>query len=443
MIEQDTLLSLAHDLVAAARRAGADAAEASCGFDATTSASVRLGAVEDLTRAESADIALRVFVGQQSARVSASDLSPASRAGIVERAVEMARATPPDRFAGLVDPALLAHGQQPNLDLADDTDLTAEAMVDRARQAEDAARAVPKVTNSEGAGCSRSESLQAYVNSHGFAHVERRTKFGLSASVLAESTAGKQRDYAYHSSRFFRDLDTPAAIGRLAGERTVARLNPIKLASGTMPVVFDPRVSASLLGHLIGAMSGPSIARNSSFLSGRLGVRIFPADIAVMETPLDRRGLRSRSVDSEGVATCARALVDAGCVTTWLVDAASGRQLDMPPTGHAAGGCVSVGNLVLMPGAQSPQALIADIGTGLYVTELIGMGVNAVTGDYSRGASGFLITQGTLAQPVAEITIAGHLLDMFATLRAADDLERRTGVDAPTVRLEGMTIAGN
>jgi len=443
MIDQDTLLSLAHDLVSAARRAGAEAAEASCGFDATTSASVRLGAVEDLTRAEAADIGLRVFIGQQSARVSASDLSASSRAALVERAVEMARATPPDRFAGLVDPALLARGPQPALDLADDTALAAEAMVELAREAEDTARAVPGVTNSEGAGFSRAESLHAYVNSHGFAHAERRTKFSLSASVLAESGAGKQRDYAYHTSRFLSNLDTPAAIGRLAGERTVARLDPVKLASGTMPVVFDPRVSASLLGHLIGAMSGTAIARHSSFLIGKLGERVFPENIVILETPHDQRGLRSRGVDSEGVATRQRALIEAGRVTGWLVDAASGRQLDMPPTGHAAGGGVSVANLALLPGMQSPQTLMADIDLGLYVTELIGMGVNGVTGDYSRGASGFLIAGGVLAQPVAEITIAGHLLDMYATLRAANDLDRRTGIDAPTVRLEGMTIAGN
>lgn len=443
MIDQNALLSLAQDLVAAARRAGAESAEASCGFDATTSAGVRLGAVEDLTRAESADIALRVFVGQQSARVSASDLSASSRAALVERAVEMARATPPDRFAGLVDPQSLAQGPLQDLDLADDADMSAEAMVELARQAEDAARAVPKVTNSEGAGFTRSESLQAYVNSNGFAHAERRTKFGLSASVLAESGAGKQRDYAYHTSRFLEDLDTPEAIGRLAGARAAARLDPIKLASGAMPVVFDPRVSASLLGHLVAAMSGPAIARHSSFLIGKLGALVLPADVTVMETPHDRRGLRSRSVDGEGVATHNRALIENGRVTTWLVDAASGRQLDMPPTGHAAGGGVSVSNLALLPGTLSPQALIADIGTGLYVTELIGMGVNGVTGDYSRGASGFLIAGGVLAQPVAEITIAGHLLDMLATLRAADDLDRRTGVDAPTVRIEGMTIAGN
>lgn len=443
MMDTDTLLAIAQDLVAAARRAGADSAEASCGFDATTSAGVRLGRVEDLTRAESADIGLRVFVGQQSARVSASDLSASSRAGIVERALEMARATPPDLYAGLVDPGLLAKGPLPETDLADDTELSAERMVELAREAEDAARAVPRVTNSEGAGFSRAESLHAYVNTHGFAHAERRTRFGISASVLAESGAGKQRDYAYHSTRFYHELDKPEDIGRQAGERTVARLDPIKLASGTMPILFDPRVSSSLLGHLTGAISGLAIARHSSFLIGKLGQCIFQPEITVLESPHTRRGLRSRTVDSEGVATCERALIDNGRLTTWLVDAASGRQLGMTPTGHAAGSGVSVSNLALLPGLHSPGALMADIKTGLYVTELIGMGVNGVTGDYSRGASGFLIQDGNLAHPVAEITIAGHLLAMFATMQAADDLDRRTGIDAPTVRIEGMTVAGN
>jgi PmbA protein len=256
-----------------------------------------------------------------------------------------------------------------------------------------------------------------------------------------------QRDYDHHSVRHFEDLDPPEGIGRSAGQRAVARLNPGKLASGTMPVVFDPRVGASLVGHLIGAITGSAIARRTSFLLGREEERIFPEAITICDDPHRRRGLRSKPFDGEGLPTRPRDIVAGGRVTGWLLDSAAARQLGLEPTGHASRGSsgapgISATNVELLPGPLSREELIADISSGLYVTELIGQGVNPVTGDYSRGASGFIIENGRIAAPVAEITIAGNLIDMFASLTAASDLEHRRATNVPTLRGEGMTVAG-
>jgi PmbA protein len=256
-----------------------------------------------------------------------------------------------------------------------------------------------------------------------------------------------QRDYASHSTRHLVDLDSPEAIGRLAGERTVKRLNPTKVPSGSMPIVFDPRVGGSLIGHLIGAMSGPAVARRTSFLLGQEEEALFEEHVRIMDDPHRLRGLRSRPFDGEGVATQPRGLVEAGRMTGWLLNTASARQLGLQTNGHATrgtGGAPGVGatNVHMEPGSVTPAELIADIVQGVYVTELIGQGVNPVTGDYSRGASGFLIEKGEITRPVAEITVAGNLLAMFRALTAADDLEHRRTVNVPTLRVEGMTVAG-
>ncbi len=242
-------------------------------------------------------------------------------------------------------------------------------------------------------------------------------------------------------------MDGPEAIGRLAGERAIKRLDPAKLPSGTMPIVFDPRVGGGLIGHLLGAMSGPGVARRTSFLIGHEEEPLFPEAITILDNPHRVRGLRSRPFDGEGVATAPRALVERGRLTGWLLNTASARQLGLQPNGHATrgiGGAPGVGatNVHMEPGQVTPAELIADIGHGLYVTELIGQGVNPVTGDYSRGASGFLIEKGEITRSVAEITIAGNLLEMFRSLAAANDLEHRRAVNVPTLRVEGMTVAG-
>jgi PmbA protein len=434
-------------LVEAALRAGADAADALYIGDASTSIQVRLGQLEDVGRSEGEEIGLRLFVGTRSASVSSSDLSDEALGALVERAAAMARQAPEDPYAGLAPEERLLRGDVAGLEADDGADPAPTELKAQALAAEDAARAVPGVTNSEGAGWSAGRTVVALATSQGFARGYTASGYGGWASVIAGSGSGMQRDHASHSVRHYADLDAPEEIGRLAGERTVRRLDPGKLPSGTMPVLFDPRIGNSLVGHLIGAMSGIAVARKTSFLLGREDEILFPEDIVILDDPHRRRGLKSRPFDGEGVATARRTLVEGGRVTGWLLNAASARQLGLPVTGHATRGAsgppgVGATNVHLAPGKLSPAELMADVSKGLYVTELIGQGVNPVTGDYSRGASGFIIENGTLGAPVAEITIAGNLIDMFATLAAADDLEHRRAIDVPTLRIEGMTVAG-
>lgn len=437
----------AEKLVDAARRAGADAADALYVGNASTQVSVRLGALEDVERSEGEEIGLRVFIGNRSATISASDLNPAGYATLVERCVAMAREAPEDPFAGLAPEDRLLRRKPQGLDLCDKTDPEPAALRERAMEAEDAARQVPGVTNSEGGGASSGRSQVALVTSHGFAASYGATSHSTYASVLAGTGSDMQRDHASHSVRHLRDLDEAESIGTRAGQRAVARLNPIKIESGTMPVIFDPRVGSSLIGHLVGAMTGPAIARRASFLLEKLGEQIFDGQVTIIDDPLRERGLRSRPFDGEGLPTQRSALIDRGVLTGWLLDSASARQLGREPTGHASrgtGGSPGAGasNVHMEPGTATPGALMADVKRGLYVTELIGMGVNTVTGDYSRGASGFLIENGAVVQAVAEITIAGTLCDMFRALVPANDLHFRYATNVPTVRIDGMTVAG-
>ncbi len=443
MLNESSALDLLASLLARARRAGADAADAALAVETASNVGVRLGALEDVGRQEGAAVSLRVFVGQRHATVSGSDLSPAVLDELAQRAVAMARQAPEDPYAGLAPAAQLLTGPAPDLALDDGAEETPEALKARALAAEHAARAVPGVTNSEGASASSSRTLSALATSEGFARAFWATGHGVSASVVAGEGGGMQRDYAYHSARRLADLEPPEAVGRRAGERAVARLGPVKLASGPLPILFDPRVASGLIGHLLGAMAGPAIARQTSFLIGRLGERIFPAGVTIREDPLRPRGLRSRPFDGEGLPTRARALVEDGVLSTWLLDQASARQLGETPTGHGArGGGTATGNVWIEAGPASRAALMARHPRALLVTELIGMGVNMVTGDYSRGAAGFLVEGGAIVAPVAEVTIAGNLLDMFARLTPADDLEFRRGIDSPTLLVEGMTVAG-
>jgi len=435
------------DLVAAAKRAGADAADAVYFRNMSTQVQVRLGALEDVERSDGEEIGLRLFVGKRSASVSSSDLSKDALAALVERGAAMAREAPEDEYAGLAPEDRLLKGAAIEVDADDGEDPSPATLRERALEAEDAARAVAGVTNSEGAGASAGRTAMALATSTGFARGTVSSGYGCSASVIAGEGAGMQRDYAYHSTRHLADLENAAAIGARAGQRAIDRLNPGKLSSGPMPVVLDPRVGTSLLGHLAGAITGSSVARKTSFLLGKLGERVFAPGIVVRDDPLRPRGLRSRAFDGEGLPTQAMDIIADGLLTTWLLDSASARQLGLSPTGHATrGGSGAPGagtsNLYIEAGAQSVGALIADIKLGVFVTELIGHGVNPVTGDYSRGASGFVIRDGALAEPVAEITIAGNLKDMFLNLTAADDLEFRRAMDVPTLRIDGMTVAG-
>jgi len=433
-------------LVEAARKAGADAADAVYSGDASTGIQVRLGELEDVSRSEGEEIGLRFFVGARSASVSSSDLSDDAMRALVERAAAMAREAPEDPYAGLAPEERLLRGLGADVDGDDGADPSPVELKRLALEIEDAARAVAGVTNSEGAGVGAGRSVAALATSHGFCRGYVSSTYNGMTSVIAGAGGEMQRDYAYHSVRHFADLEPPEAIGRRAGERAVARLNPGKLASGRMSVVFDRRVGGSLLGHLTGAITGSAIARKTSFLIGREGEAIFGPGITIRDDPHRRRGLASKPFDGEGLETRPVDIVAGGVLTGWLLDSASARQLGREPTGHAtrSSGAPGAGatNVHMEPGPLSPSELIADIGHGLYVTELIGQGVNPVTGDYSRGASGFIIENGEITSPVAEITIAGNLLDMFLALTPANDLEHRRSTNVPTLRVEGMMIAG-
>ncbi len=438
-------LNLLSDLIAKAKAAGADAADAVLAAGTSLSVSRRLGQTEHVERAEGRDLGLRVFVGQRAAMVSSSSVDPAGFQALVERAVAMARVIPEDRYAGLAD--TMRPPEPDTLDLDDPSEPSAEALIERAAKAEEAAMAVPGVTNSEGADAGYGRSEVVLVTSAGFAGRRTGTSHSISATALAGVGTDMQRDYDYHSVAHLSDLDDPTEIGRSAGERAIRRLNPTRPQTAKLPVIYDPRVAGSLLGHLTGAINGASVARGTTFLKDKMGQRIFTPGIYIHDDPRRVRGPRSKMFDGEGTPTKARALIEDGILTTWLLDSRSARQLGLVSTGHAARGTggppsPSATNLYLAAGTQTPEELMADIKLGLYITELIGMGVNGLTGDYSRGAAGFMIRDGVLAEPVAEITVAGHLNDIFASLTPANDLRFRRGTDSSTVRVEGMTMAG-
>jgi PmbA protein len=434
------------DLVAAAKRAGAHAADALLVQNASLSVSRRLGKIEQLERSEGFDLGLRVFVGNRQAIVSSTDPDPKGFAALAERAVAMAKVVPEDPFGGLPDSFDPTRDAGP-LDLLDPTEPTAEELIARAAAAEDTALAVQGITNSEGADAGWGRVRIALVMSNGFAGGFARSSHSLSCTALAGAGTGMERDYDWSSTVHLADLGDPVEIGRKAAEKALRRLNPVRAKTARIPVIYDPRVSSSLVGHLTGAANGASVARGTSFLREHLGKQVLPKGMTIRDDPTRPRGLRSRPFDGEGMAGAPRAIVEDGVLTTWILDWRSARQLGMRSTGHASRGTggppgPATTNLWLEPGAMTPTQLMADIAEGLYVHELIGMGVNGVTGDYSRGATGFMIRGGQLAEPVAEITIAGNLKDMFLNMTAANDLEFRRGTDAPTIRVEGMTLAG-
>jgi PmbA protein len=446
LLDQSDLTDLAERLVTAARCAGADQADALAVRSVSLSVEVRDGAVEETQRSEGDDLGLRVIVGRKQAVVSTNDLKGNGFDALAERAVAMARAAPEDRFAGLADRQLLA-GKPPALDLIDPEMPEVDELEALAREAEAAGLAVVGVTKSGGASASAGIGGLVLVTSHGFHGATIASRHGIAMTAIAGDGTGMERDYDFSSTLHATDLDSAEAIGRRAGERAVKRLNPRKVATRRVPVVFDSRISGSLVGHVASAANGAAIARKTSFLRDKRGAKIFASGIDIIDDPLRPRGLRSRPFDAEGVAGRRRKLVEDGVLTTWLLDCATARELDLETTGHAQRGVSSTpspgaSNLHLAAGGKSPHELIADIEDGFYVTDMIGMGVNLVTGDYSRGASGFWIEHGERTYPVSEVTIAGHLSDMFASLTPANDLVFRYGTNAPTLRVDGMTVAG-
>ena len=439
-------LEILDRLLAQAKARGADAADAVCIDRRSLSVAYRLGSREQLERSETQVIGLRLFVGLRQAIVSSSDISPAALDEMLERGVAMAHAVPEDPYCGLADPSDIGCADA-DVEACEPGEPDAEVVSARAAQAEAAALAVIGVSNSEGAEASAGIDRTAIAASNGLRRSYARSWHGFSVSVLAGEGTAMERDYEYASAVWQSDLPDPAVLGRRCGEQAVRRLHPRKARSAQVPVVYEPRVARSLLGHLTAAINGSAVARGTTFLGDKLGAPVFAPGINIFDDPLRKRGPRSRPCDGEGIASVRRALIDDGRLTTWLLDLRSARQLGLRSTGHGSRGVSSPpspapSNVYLQPGNLSASALIAGIDDGLLVTDLMGFGINGVTGDYSRGASGFWIERGEIAYPVSEITVSGNLLEMFRQLTPASDLEFRYGIDSPTLRIDGMTVAG-
>ena len=444
--------ALADRILTLAKAKGADGAEVLALSNRSVSASCRLGKPETLTGSETHEIGMRVFIskgegGMAQAIVSTSSLDLGEAETLVERAIAMARAVPSDPYAGLAVPAQLATSIA-DLDLYDSTPITPSELAELAMRAEASALAINGITNSEGADASAEVSRLLLKTSTGFQHSFLSSDFGFSVSVLAAEGTSMERDYDYTMAAFFKDLEQPEAIGERAARQALKRLNPKKVKTCTVPVVYDPRVSKSLLSHLAGAINGATIARGTSFLKDKMGQKILSDSITVVDDPHCPRSPRARGFDCEGLPTQKRTIVENGVLQSWILDLASSRKLGLESTGHAARSVdspphPSVSTFLIQNGSLSPADLISDIKSGFYVTELMGSSVSLLTGDYSRGASGFWIENGVISYAVSEVTIAGTLQDIFLSLVPANDLKLRTGIDAPTLRTGSMTVAGS
>jgi PmbA protein len=440
------LLTLADDVVQRALKAGATSADALAISSEDKGVSLRHGVIEEFEQSESQDIGLRVFVGQSAALISGSVLSPEALQRLAERAVAMAKLAPADPFAGLAEPGQLAR-DFPDLDLVSKTQKSMDELQALALRAENAGLAVAGITRSGGASASASRRLVAMAASNGFARSWERTSFGISVSVISGEGTGMERDYDGHGAAHFEDVEPPEKLGSTAGERAVARMNPRKIPSQRIPVIYDRRVATSLVGHLLGGINGSAIARGTSFLKDDLGKRLYADNVTIVEDPHRLRGSASRPVDGEGLPTVRRNIIDKGLLTSWITDLRAARQLGLQPTGHGARGLssppsASTSNIHMEAGERTPEEIMKDFSTGLLVTEFIGSTINMVTGDYSRGASGFWIENGERAYPVSGITVAGNLRDMFARLEPASDLIFRGSMSVPSCYLGEMTVAG-
>ena len=439
--------NLLHDLVGAALKAGADAAEAVAAERQSLSVNVRLGDLEEVEREEARDLGIRVFIGRQQASVSGSDFSAEARAKLVERCLAMAKLAPEDPYAGLAPQDRLAKGPFPDLQLYDPSEPSPEDLEARALAAENAARAVPGVTNSDGGSGAWSTAHYRMVTSGGFVGTHRASGFSVYASAIAGDENGMENGGDGRSTRWQGDLPPPEEIGQEAGRRAVQRLGARKIDSQTATVIFENRIAMSLIGPMLGAISGPSIARGASFLKTKLGQPVFSPAIDIVDEPHRLRGLGSSPFDDEGVANRETAVIDKGVLTTWLLNSASARQLGLETTGHASRGLagppgVGINNLTVRPGTTDMAGLMAGAGRGLLVTSMFGPSLNGNTGDWSTGVSGFWFENGEIAYPVTEITVAGNLVDIYARIVAGADLELRGSNNSPSLLVEGMAIAG-
>lgn len=447
----DGYRQLASDVLAMAKRGGATEADIVIVDGENLSVQVRLAAVDRLTKAREKRLGLRVFAGKRSASASTSDFSPTSLHQLVEQTCTLARAVVEDPVSGLPAAEEMAE-EQPNLDLHDSTRLDTDRQIELARRGESAALAADdRITNSEGADFDSSSGRIVLANSHGFIGEYRSSSFSLSVSPIAvdPATGAMQRDAWYGIQRKFRELESPEAIGTEAARRAVQRLGARKMGTKRVPVVFDQEMAASLMGNLCGAVSGYSLYKGASFLIGQLGKPLAPEYVTIYDDGRMVGGLGSRPFDGEGLATRKNTVVEKGRLVSYLLDTYSGKKLGLPSTGNASrsvGESPSVGptNFYLAPGSRSADDIIGTVKDGLYVTELIGFGINMVTGDYSRGASGFWIENGELAYPVEEITIAGNLKQIFRDIEmVGNDLSFRGRIASPTLKIAEMMVAGN
>lgn len=443
-IDSANLLERAEQLVDLAVKAGADKADAVVVRSRSKGVSVRLGKVESTEASESDDFSLRVFIGRQVASVSANpgfDLK-----ALAERAVAMAKVSPEDPFAGLADESDLAR-DIPDLQLFDETEVSGDQLRESALAMEEAARSVSGVSNSLGAGASAGMGGLVLVTSHGFSGSYAASRFSRSVGVIAGEGTKMERDHDFDSRLYFAELDSPEEIGRRAAERAIRRLNPRQVPTASnLTVVFDPRVARGFAGTIAGAINGASVARKTSFLRDKMGQQVLKAGLNITDDPLKVRGSSSRPFDGEGVAGKPLTMIEDGVLKHWFLSSSAARELGLKTNGRGVRGGTSVSpsstNLALEPGDISPDELIRNVGTGLYITDMIGSGVDMITGEYSRGASGFWIENGQLTYPVSEITIASNLKDMFMRVTVANDIDRKFGVAAPTLAIEGMTLAG-
>ena len=438
--------TIADHILAYARSNGADQADVMISRGESTEVTQRLGKREAVLRSEDIDIGIRVFIGKRQAMVASADDDKKTLEALTDQAIAMARVVPEDEWCGLENEyAPIAF--KGDLDLWDDKTPSTEELLEMAAQAEDAARAVKNVTNSEGdAFFSAGQSL--YATSTGFMGEKKGTSRGISASVVVGKGEEKERDSEYPRARHTEDLKAADFVGRHAAERATSRMHPQKIKTQKVPVIYDRRVSTSILGHLAGGLSGTSVARGTTMLKDKMDQLVCAPHITICDDPYLARGLASKYFDGEGIIPSKRNIIEDGHLKGWFLDLKAARQLGLPPTGNGqrgAGGLPSPSshNLYMMAGEQSREDMIADIKNGFYVTELMGNSVSLLTGDYSRGAAGFWIENGQITHPVSEITIAGNLKDMWMHMQPANDLIFERGTEVPTLRIDGMTIAGN
>lgn len=436
--ELDLLESTVAGALRRARRAGATSAEAAAHTSQGLSVNVRLGEVETVEQMQDRGIAVTVLIGKRKGQASSADLRRESIEACVDRALDIALYTQEDPCNSLADPELLAT-DFPDLDLWHPAPMDAAAAIERALACEAAGRRDQRISNSEGASSSAGLGMSVYGNSHGFIGRSSGTRYGQSCVLLAGEGSGMQRDYSFDSRRSLEDLESPEETGLEAARRTLRRLNARQLPTATMPVLLAPEVAKSLAGHLIGAISGSSLYRNASFLKDQVGEQLFPSWMTISERPHLSRGAGSAHFDSDGVRTRDRNIVERGVLMGYVLSQYSACRLDLKTTGNAGG----VRNLLLAPGGPGVDNLLREMGSGFYVTEVMGQGVNLVTGDYSRGATGFLVEQGEVVQAIEGVTIAGNLREMFRGIRAAgSDIDTRGNIHCGHLLIGQMTVAG-